>query len=145
MYWLYRDGMVLVRVIGKIDMVKAKKFGVWMDNYHATIVGPANDEGTSFAIVAQLEGEKSTDIASEKNGSTQERMLQAKFFKAISSHFPNATHVHLTGTGLAQEKFMHYLSEIPQFKNIKATKCTSNRMSDTQLLNFMMDKLNAVK
>jgi stalled ribosome rescue protein Dom34 len=117
-----------------------KKFGVWMDNYHAAIVGPDEAHTDSIKIVAHVTGEQSTQSASEKNTNNQERMLQAKFFKEIASHLLNATHVHITGTGQAQEKFMHYLAETPQFKNTVTTECTSNKMSDERLVEFISEK-----
>ena len=75
-----------------------------MDNYNAAIVGPDEDQTNSIMFLAHVTGEQSTQSASEKNTNNQERMLQAKFFKEIASHLLNATHVHITGTGQAQEK-----------------------------------------
>ncbi len=121
-------------------MDNQKKFGVWMDNYNAQIVGPSDTHADSIMFLANVEGEKPTYNASEKNGNNQEKMLQAKYFKEIASHIVNATHVHLTGTGQAQEKFMHYLADTPQFKNTVATECTSNKMSNERLIEFISDK-----
>lgn len=117
-----------------------KKFGVWMDNYHAAIVGPEETNNDSIMFLANVEGEQSTQSASEKNTNNQERMLQAKFFKEIATHLVNATHVHITGTGQAQEKFMRYLAETPQFKNTITTECTSNKMSEERLIEFISEK-----
>ena len=117
-----------------------KKFGVWMDNYHAAIVGPEETNNDSIMFLANVEGEQSSQSASEKNTNNQERMLQAKFFKEIATHLVNATHVHITGTGQAQEKFMRYLAETPQFKNTITTECTSNKMSEERLIEFISEK-----
>ena len=68
-------------------------------------------------------------------------MLLAKFFKEITNYLQNATFIHLTGTGTAQEQFIHYLQETPQFKNVKTSECTSNKMSDERLVKFMTEKL----
>ena len=54
----------------------------------------------------------------------------------------NAKEVHLTGTGKAQEEFLKFMSEEPQFKNTKATECTSNKMSDERLAEFIASKFN---
>ena len=117
-----------------------KKFGVWMDNYNAAIVGPDEAQTDSIMFLAHVTGEQSTQSASEKNTNNQERMLQAKFFKEIASHLLNATHVHITGTGQAQEKFMHFLADTPQFKNTVTTECTSNKMSEERLVEFISEK-----
>ena len=122
-------------------MNNQKKFGVWMDNYNAAIVGQVNPETDSLMMLGHVVGEQTSQNSSEKNGNNQERMLQAKFFKEISTYLENSTHVHLTGTGQAQEKFMHYLEETPQFKNAVISESTSNKMSDERLVEFMTDKL----
>ena len=54
----------------------------------------------------------------------------------------NATHVHVTGTGQAQEKFIHYLTATPQFKNSKTAESTSNRMSDEKLIEYITTKFS---
>jgi hypothetical protein len=69
-------------------------------------------------------------------------MLQAKFFKEISSHLENATHLHATGTGQVQEQFMHYLADTPQFKSLKSEESTANKMSDERLVEFFAEKFN---
>ena len=69
-------------------------------------------------------------------------MAQAKFFKEITSHMQNATDIHLTGTGTAQEQFIKYLADTPQFKNTKTAESTSNKMSDERLIEFISGKMN---
>ncbi len=119
-----------------------KKFGVWMDNVHAIVVGNAIEGEDSLAVIAHVGTEETAPNSSEKASNNQEKTLKAKYFKEIASHLTNATHVHLTGTGTAQEQFMHYLAETPQFKQTKATECTSNKMSDERLVEFIAGKLN---
>lgn len=122
-------------------MIKEKKIGIWMDNYHAGIVGQENPNDEAFKVLAYVTGEQNTQTASEKHGNNHEKMLQAKFFKEISTHLTNATHLHVTGPGLAQEKFIHFLESVPQFKKTKTSLCTSNKMSEDQLLKYMEEKL----
>lgn len=122
-------------------MSNSKQFGVWMDTQNAVIVGNNGNDEETLGIIARVTGESSSQNSSEKNANNQERMLQAKFFKEITTHMQNATHVHLTGTGTSQEQFMRYLAETPQFKNTKTSECTSNKMSDERLLEFMAEKL----
>jgi len=113
-----------------------------MDGHHATIVGNTDKDNGEMLLLAHVENEVSTQSASEKNSNNHERTLQAKFFKEIASHMQNATHVHVTGTGQAQEQFIHYLVETPQFKNIIAEESTSNKMSDENILEYISDKFN---
>ena len=121
-------------------MNNKNQFGVWMDNHHATIVGNGNEAGTSLRIVAHVKGETTSPNSSEKNFNNDEKTLAIKFFKEISSHLVNATHVHVTGTGKAQEQFIHYLASTPQFKNSKTEESTSNKMSDEKLIAYFTDK-----
>ena len=123
-------------------MTNQKQFGVWMDTHHATIVGTENAETGALVIVAHINGELVSPSPSQKNEQNQKKMLQAKFFKEITAHLQNATHLHATGTGQVQEQFIHYLAQTPQFKNTKTEESTSNKMSDEKLLAFFSDKLN---
>lgn len=112
-----------------------------MDNHQATVVGNENSETGSFTVVAQVQGEINTQNSNEKNSNNHEKTLQTKFFKEIASHMTNATHIHLTGTGQAQEQFMRFLADSPPFKNTKTAESTSNKMSDERLIEFIAGKM----
>jgi len=122
-------------------MSNQKKFGVWMDTHHATVVGSDNSETGAVTVLAHVASEESSS-GSEKNENNQKQMLQAKYFKEISTHIVNATHLHATGTGQVQEQFIRYLAETPQFKNTKTEESTANKMSDERLVEFFAEKLN---
>jgi len=124
------------------NMSNQKQFGVWMDTHQATIVGKEETESGIITVIAHVKGEELTHNSSEKNENNEKRTLQAKFFKEITTHIQNATHLHATGTGQVQEQFLHYLADTPQFKNVKTGESTSNKMSDEKLVEFFADKLN---
>lgn len=123
-------------------MNNQKRFGVWMDSHSAVIVGNNNAEDGGIMILAHTKGEDSSPNSSEKNANNQQKTLQAKFFKEIAAHLENATHLHVTGTGQAQEQFLHWLATTPQFKTLKAEESTSTKMSDDKLIQFFTGKLN---
>jgi hypothetical protein len=123
-------------------MIDQKQFGIWMDTHHATIVGHENTGTGALVIVAHIKGEEVSPTPSNKNENNQKKMLQAKFFKEITTHLQNATHLHATGTGQVQEQFIHFLAETPQFKNTKTEESTANKMSDERLIDFFKDILN---
>lgn len=125
-------------------MINQKQFGVWMDTHHATIIGSENTGNETLPTITHVKGEEVSPSTSDKNEHNQKKMLQAKFFKEISTHLVNATLVHITGTGQAQEQFMHYLAATPQFKNTKTEESTSNKMSDERLIVFFKEKLDQV-
>lgn len=122
-------------------MANKNEFGVWMDNQHAVIVGSEGSEEGKLMVLAHVKGESTAPNSSEKNANNQEKTLQAKFFKEITSHMQNASRIHITGTGTAQEQFKRYLAETPQFKHTKTVECTSNKMSDEKLVEFIEAKL----
>ena len=122
-------------------MNNQKQFGVWMDSHQATVVGSDNTEGAPLTVFAHVKGEIISQNSSEKNSNNHEKTAQVKFFKEIASHMINATHVHITGTGQAQEQFIHYLAATPQFKNSKTEESTSNKMSDEKLIEYITAKL----
>ena len=122
-------------------MNNQKQFGVWMDSHQATVVGSDNTEGAPLTVFAHVKGEIISPNSSEKNSNNHEKTAQVKFFKEIASHMVNATHVHITGTGQAQEQFIHYLAATPQFKNSQTEESTSNKMSDEKLIEYITAKL----
>ncbi len=123
-------------------MTNQKNFGVWMDTQAAIIVGKEQPEAESVSVLASIKGEKASPNSHEKTVHNQEQSLQLKFFKEIASHLQNATYIHITGTGQAQEQFIHYLAATPQFKNTRTDESTANKMSDDRLVEFMSAKLN---
>jgi stalled ribosome rescue protein Dom34 len=123
-------------------MTNQKQFGVWMDSHNAAIVGKAGTEAGEFVLLAHVKGEQVAPNSSEKTEHNHQRTTEGKFFKEITSHMQNATYIHLTGTGVAQEKFMHYLADTPQFKNTKTEESTSNKMSDEKLIEYLVGKFN---
>lgn len=117
-------------------MSNQKKFGVWMDTHHATVVGKENVDTGDMIVLAHVKGENVPANSSENASNNHERTVQTKFFKEVTSHMQNADAIHVTGTGTAQEQFIHYLSETPQFKNTKTEESTSNKMTDDKLVEF---------
>ena len=122
-------------------MANQKQFGVWMDT-QAAIVVSKDMKSEDLSVLASVKGEKSSPNSSEKNAHNQEKSLQLKFFKEITSHLQNATYIHVTGTGQVQEQFIHYLADTAQFKNTRTDESTANKMSDEKLVEFMSAKLN---
>ncbi|OSZ77832.1 hypothetical protein CAP36_15850 [Chitinophagaceae bacterium IBVUCB2] len=123
-------------------MIQQKQFGVWLDTQHATVVTKENTEDGAVVIVAHTKGDDTTQHSGLKNeNKLDKKTVLAKYFKEIATHFPNATFLHVTGTGQVQEQFIHYLADTPQFKNLKTEESTSTKMNDEQLITFFSEKL----
>jgi stalled ribosome rescue protein Dom34 len=119
-----------------------KQFGVWMDNRHATIVGHNDAITEEFSVLGRVDNPASGGNSNENAANNLEKTQLNQFFKKITSHMQNAEEVHVTGTGTVQEQFIHYLAETAQFKNTVARECTSNKMSDERLVEFISGKFN---
>lgn len=117
-----------------------KQFGVWLDTQNATIVGKKiNDEGT-FEILAHEKVVIHENNTSEGTANHSEITELHKFFKRVTSHMQNVDEIHVTGTGTAQEQFIKYLGETPQYKHTIAKESTSNKMSDEKLIEYISSK-----
>lgn len=116
-----------------------KQFGVWMDAHHATIVGRQDEDNTDFIILGRVENPGAERNTSENAENNHEQALTLKFFKEIAAKMVNIDEIHVTGTGQAQEQFIHFLSDTPQYKHAVATESTSNRMSDEALLTMITE------
>ncbi|MBL7746160.1 MAG: hypothetical protein JNM19_01925 [Chitinophagaceae bacterium] len=121
-------------------MNNQKQFGVWMDNHQASVVGSGDTADGPLQVLAHVKGEGSSQNSDEHTANNHQKMVQAKFFKEITSHLVNATHIHVTGTGQVQEQFIHYLAATPQFKNSQTAESTSNKMSDEKLVAYITAK-----
>ncbi len=119
-----------------------KQFGIWMDTHQATIVGYADAAADKFSVLGHATNPGADANTNENAAQNHQKTLQAKFFKEITSHMQNAEEVHVTGTGTAQEQFIHFLADTPQFKNTVAKECTSNKMSDERLVEFISGKFS---
>ena len=119
-----------------------KQFGVWMDSRNATIVGRESVDNGPFVILGQVTNEGAETNSNEKSANNHEIGLTQKFFKEIAHIMPNVDEIHLTGTGQAQEQFMKFLADTPQYKNAVATESTANKMSEENLLLFIEKQYN---
>lgn len=118
-------------------MSNHKQVGIWMDSTEAIIAGREHLHQGDYELIGHVKSEHAPANSSENAANNHAKSLQAKFFKEISSHIPNVVEVHVTGTGKVQEQFINYLAETAQFKNVKTSESTSNKMSDEKLLEYL--------
>ena len=114
-----------------------KQFGVWMDSHHATIVGRENVDSGDFVVLGHEKVDAQGSNSSENAANNAERDLLHKLFKNVTAHMQNVDELHVTGTGTAQEQFIKYLNETPQYKNVEAKESTANKMSDESLVEYV--------
>ena len=119
-----------------------KEFGVWMDSHHATVVGRENVTEGDFIVLGHIENKGALPNSSEKSFNNDEIGHTQKFFKEIAALMQNVDAIHITGTGDAQEQFIKFLAETPQYKNAKAEESTSNKMSDEKFIEMITANYN---
>lgn len=119
-----------------------KQFGVWMDTHHATIVGRESIDSGEFVVLGHEQEEGQGGNSSENAANNAERDSLHKLFKNITAHMQNVDELHVTGPGTAQEQFIKYLSETPQYKNVETKESTSNKMSDESLIEYVESQFN---
>ena len=98
-----------------------RQFGVWLDSHNATVVGRDESGEGDFKVLGHAKNSGAGSNSNENKANNLDKTLMAKFFKDITSHMQNVDEVYVTGTGTAQEQFISYLSETPQYKNTVAT------------------------
>ena len=119
-----------------------KQFGVWMDSHHATIVGRESVDSGDFVVLGHEKVEGQGSNSSENAANNAERDSLHKLFKGITAHMQNVDELHVTGPGTAQEQFIKFLKETPQYKNVEAKESTSNKMSDESLIEYVASQFN---
>lgn len=119
-----------------------KQFGVWMDSHHATIVGRENIDSGDFVVLGHEKEEGQGGNSNENAANNAERDSLHKLFKNITAHMQNVDELHITGPGVAQEQFIKYLKETPQYKNVETKDSTSNKMSDESLIEYVAAQFN---
>jgi len=117
-----------------------KQYGVWINSNHAIIVGRENEGDGKFIILGKESNGGEQSNSNENAGNNSKHDAQIKLFKDITSHMQNVDDLHITGTGVAQEQFKHYLAEAPQYKNTTTVLSTSNEMSNDSLVEFIASK-----
>ena len=119
-----------------------RQFGVWMNSHEATIVGRKSVDTGDFTILAHTKTAITDSNSNEKSANNSEQGTQQKLFKEKTSYMQNVDEIHVTGTGNAQEQFINYLLQIPQYKNTVADESTSNKMEDEKLVEYIAARFN---
>lgn len=114
-----------------------------MDSHNAIIIGKEHIESGNFIVLGRVQADADESNSNEKTANNAKRASLQKLFKDICAFMQNVDEVHVTGTGTAQEQFIHYLAETPQYKNAVTNESTSNKMSEEKLIEYITGKFNA--
>lgn len=81
--------------------------------------------------------------SSENAANNAEQTNKAKYFKEIAHLLTNSEEVFITGPGTIQEELKNFLHDTAQFKNLKITLGTAQKMSDEEVLNAVKSHFGA--
>ena len=116
-------------------MSDKKLAGIWMDSENAIVVKNHDIESAyKFFVCDPVKRDVQHGNSSEKNANNVEQTNTAKFFKDLEMLITNTQELYLTGTGTIQEQFKNHLAETAQFKNVKVTLDTDQKMSEEHFL-----------
>ncbi len=124
-------------------MSEKKLAGIWMDSENAVVV-KNHDIQNAFKFFAcdPVKRDVQQGNSSEKNANNAEQTNTAKFFKELENLITNTEELYLTGTGTIQEQFKNHLAETAQFKNVKVSLDTAQKMNNDQLLEAVKKHFN---
>ncbi len=106
------------------------------------MVGRKDLDSGEFVVLGQAKNEGQGSNSNENTAHNAKQGLQQKFFKEICALMQNAEEVHVTGTGITQEQFMHFLANTAQFKNTQTKESTSQHMADEKLVQYVTAQFN---
>lgn len=125
-------------------MSEKKLAGIWMDSENAIVVKNHDIESAyKFFVCDPVKREVQHGNSSEKNANNVEQTNTAKYFKDLEHLITNTEELYLTGTGTIQEQFKNHLAETAQFKNLKVTLGTDQKMSPEEVLETVKKHFNA--
>ncbi|MEJ7766229.1 MAG: hypothetical protein WKF89_00350 [Chitinophagaceae bacterium] len=119
-----------------------KQFGVWMDSQHAIVVGRSQVDKGDFVILGHAKAGEQGSNSNENAANNAKKGALQKLFKEITSYMQNVDELHITGPGTAQEQFVSYLAETPQYKNTVAKESTSSKMGEEKLIEYITAQFN---
>lgn len=125
-------------------MSNKKQAGIWLDNQHAIIAknhGP--QKSGDFFLTSPVKAEHVYSNSNENAENNQAQKAKNNFFKDIEKLLINTEELYITGPGTAQEQLKNHLAEQAQFKNLKVTLDTADKMSENQVLDTVKKHFNA--
>ena len=125
-------------------MSEKKLAGLWMDSENAIVVKNHDIESAfKFFLCDPVKRIVQGGNSSENAANNAEITNTAKFFKDLEHLITNTQELYLTGTGDIQEQFKNHLAETAQFKNVKVTLGTDQKMSGEHFLENVKEHFNA--
>lgn len=125
-------------------MTEKKLSGLWLDQHKAIVVKNHDAQNAfKFFLCSPVKAEVQHGNSSENAANNAEQTNKAKYFKEIAHLLTNSEEVFITGPGTIQEELKNFLHDTAQFKNLKITLGTDQKMSDEEVLNAVKSHFGA--
>lgn len=125
-------------------MTEKKLSGLWLDHHKAIVVKNHDAQNAfKFFLCSPVKAEVQHGNSSENAANNAEQTNKAKYFKEIAHLLTNSEEVFITGPGTIQEELKNFLHDTAQFKNLKITLGTAQKMSDEEVLNAVKSHFGA--
>ena len=125
-------------------MTEKKLSGLWLDQHKAIVVKNHDAQNAfKFFLCSPVKAEVQHGNSSENAANNAEQTNKAKYFKEIAHLLTNSEEVFITGPGTIQEELKNFLHDTAQFKNLKITLGTAQKMNDEEVLNAVKSHFGA--
>lgn len=125
-------------------MTEKKLSGLWLDQHKAIVVKNHDAQNAfKFFLCSPVKAEVQHGNSNENAANNAEQTNKAKYFKEIAHLLTNSEEVFITGPGTIQEELKNFLHDTAQFKNLKITLGTAQKMSDEEVLNAVKSHFGA--
>ncbi|MDQ1858165.1 MULTISPECIES: hypothetical protein [unclassified Chryseobacterium] len=125
-------------------MSDKKLAGIWIDTEKAIVAKNHDAQNVSeFILCKPVKAEIQHGNSSENAGNNAEITNRNKFFKEIEKLLTNSQEVYITGPGVTQEELKHFLHDTAQFRDLKITLGTSQKMPDEKVLETVKEHFNS--
>ncbi|QNS41530.1 hypothetical protein H0S70_00625 [Chryseobacterium manosquense] len=125
-------------------MTEKKLSGLWLDQHKAIVVKNHDAQNAfKFFLCSPVKAEVQHGNSNENAANNAEQTNKAKYFKEIAHLLTNSEEVFITGPGTIQEELKNFLHDTAQFKNLKITLGTAQKMSDEEVLNAVKGHFGA--
>lgn len=125
-------------------MTEKKLSGLWLDQHKAIVVKNHDAQNAfKFFLCSPVKAEVQHGNSNENAANNAEQTNKAKYFKEIAHLLTNSEEVFITGPGTIQEELKNFLHDTAQFKNLKITLGTAQKISDEEVLNAVKSHFGA--
>ena len=113
--------------------------GVWMDQSHAILITPSNDD---YTVSEKVKSDEYHGHSGEHASMNADKAHSRKFYQAISHRLLNYDEIYIFGPGKSQEQLRNFLQEDQHFKGKRIALGSADHLTDHQMIAKVRDFFN---